>query len=63
MTDATNQYDEFVKGLGNRKKRELKNNTDSIHNVFIDSLDRFEFQSVILLPGLTFCSLPRSSST
>ena len=41
MTDTTNQYDEFVKGLGNRKKRDLKDHTDSIHNVFVDSLDRF----------------------
>ena len=41
MTDTTNQYDEFVKGLGNRKKRELKDHTDSIHNVLVDSLDRF----------------------
>jgi len=35
MTDTTNQYDEFVKGLGNRKKRELKDHTDSIHNVLL----------------------------
>ena len=41
MTDNTNQYNEFGKGLGNIKKRELEDKTESIHIVLIDSLDRF----------------------
>ena len=36
MADTTNQYDEYLK-----KQRELRDHTDSIHNVLIDSLDRF----------------------
>ena len=36
MADTTNQYDEYLK-----KQRELGDHTESIHNVFIDSLDRF----------------------